>query len=139
METYTGKGVKLAVIDIGFEVNHPEFSKNITHTFNSKNLSLSVECTHSRYCYHGTATVGVIASNINQQGLRGLAPDVELILIQLDLSADYLSDDDILNALDYADKLGVDIINNSWGIEFVSPVIQEKIEKMSKEGRVEKE
>ncbi len=135
MGRYTGKGIKLAVIDIGFEVNHPEFSKNITHTFNSKDSSLSVECTHSQYCYHGTATTGVIASNINKQGLRGIAPDVDLTLIQLDLSADYLSDEKILNALDYADKQGVDIINNSWGIDFVSPVIQEKIDKMTREGR----
>ena len=135
MATYTGKGVKLAIIDIGFEVNHPEFRKNITHTFNSKDLSLSVECSHSQYCYHGTATTGVIASNVNQQGLRGIAPDVELILIQLALSADFLSDDEILNALDYAEKQGVDIINNSWGIDFVSPVIQDKIEKMARKGR----
>lgn len=56
----------------------------------------------------------MIASNINNRGLRGIAPDVKLVLIKLDL-AGYVGDDEILNALQYAANENVDIINNSWG------------------------
>jgi len=55
-------------------------------------------------------------------------------LIKLDL-AGYVGDDEILNALQYAENEDVDIINNSWGTGEVSPVVQEIIDDMVTNGR----
>ncbi len=131
---YTGKGVKMAIIDIGFDKNHFEYKNNIIKTINSADGSDKVECVNSTECYHGSAVTGVIASNINNRGLRGIAPDVKLVLIKLDL-AGYIGDDEILNALKYAEDEDVDIINNSWGTGEISPVVQEKIDNMAANGR----
>jgi len=131
---YTGKGVKMAIIDIGFDKNHFEYKNNIIKTINSADGSNNVECINSTECYHGSAVTGVIASNINTRGLRGIAPDVKLVLIKLDL-AGYVGDDEILNALQYAEDEDIDIINNSWGTGEISPVVQEKIDNMATNGR----
>jgi len=131
---YTGKGVKVAVIDIGFDVNHPEYRNNIIKTINSADGSENVACIGSEDCDHGTAVTGIIASNINHYGLRGVAPDVELVLIKLDL-AGYVGDDEIIDALEYASKENVDIINNSWGTGEVSEVVKEKLKELANIGR----
>ncbi len=134
LNNYTGKGVKVAIIDIGFDKNHFEYKNNIVKTINSADGSNKVECINSTECYHGSAVTGVIASNINNRGLRGVAPDVKLVLIKLDL-AGYVGDDEILNALQYAEDEDVDIINNSWGTGEISSVVQEKIDNMATNGR----
>lgn len=134
MHSWTGKGVKVAVIDMGLDENHEEYRNNIVKLINSADGSNNVKCTNSEECYHGSAVTGIIASNINGKGLRGIAPDVEIVFIKLDL-AGYIGDDEILNALEYAEKENVDIINNSWGTGEVSPVVQEKIDEMAINGR----
>ena len=132
--TYTGRGIKIAVIDIGLDKNHPEFKDNIIKTINSADGSDDVSCQHSEDCYHGTAITGIIAANINGYGLRGIAPNAQISFIKLDLEG-YAGDDEILAAFDYAEKLDVDIVSNSWGTEDVSPVIIEKINHMAAKGR----
>ena len=134
LNTYTGKGVKVAVIDIGLDKHHPEFKQNITHAINSADGSNDTSCSHSSDCYHGTAVTGIIAANANGLGLRGIAPDSQITFIKLDL-AGYIGDDEILNALDYAERFDADIVSNSWGTEDVSPVVQEKIDAMATNGR----
>jgi len=131
---YTGRGIKIAVIDIGLDKNHPEFKDNIINAINSADGSNNVSCQHSEDCYHGTAVTGIIAANINGFGLRGVAPNAQISFIKLDLEG-YAGDDEILAAFDYAEKLNVDIVSNSWGTEDVSPVIIEKINHMATKGR----
>ena len=132
--TYTGKGIKIAVIDIGLDKNHPEFNRNIISAVNSVDSSNDVSCQYSEECNHGTLVTGIIAANINGYGLKGIAPDAQISFIKLDLDG-YLGDDEILAALDLAEKFDVDIVSNSWGTENVSPVIIEKIDHMATKGR----
>jgi len=134
MQQYTGKGVKIAVIDVGLDVNHPEIRNNVVKAINSRDGSNNVACTNSSTCFHGTAITGVIASNINGEGLRGIAPDANIVFIQLDLNG-FLSSGEILAALNYAEAEQVDIINCSWGTGNVSPVVQAKIDQMATTGR----
>ncbi|HFU74680.1 MAG TPA: hypothetical protein ENK66_00385 [Arcobacter sp.] len=134
LNNYTGNDIKMAIIDIGFDKNHFEYKNNIVKTINSADGSNKVECKNSNECYHGSAVTGIIASNINNKGLRGIAPNVKLVLIKLDL-AGYVGDDEIISALQYAENEDVDIINNSWGTGEISPVVQEKIDDMALNGR----
>lgn len=134
MSKYTGRGVKIAIIDIGLDTEHVEYKNNIIKAINSADGSSNVACVNSSACYHGSAVTGVIASNINNKGLRGIAPDAQIVFIKLDL-AGYVGDDEILDALNYAEQEGVDIINNSWGTGDISPVVQEKIDEMATNGR----
>lgn len=132
--SYTGKGVKIAVIDMGIDRKHPEYRDNLTKIINSRDGSDKIICDDIDVCYHGTAVMGVIASNINGIGLRGIAPEAEMIFIHLDLKG-YVGDDEILDALYLAEKENVDIINASWGTGEVSPIVKEKIDDMASNGR----
>jgi subtilisin family serine protease len=131
---YTGKGVKIAIIDAGFDINHEEFKKNIIETYNSRDKSSNVQSDDLEIGYHGTAVTGIIASNINGKGLKGLAPDVEVIFIKLDLEG-FLDDEDFLDAFELAQKAGADIINCSWGTGDVSEVVKMKIDELATKGR----
>lgn len=134
MAAYRGRGIRVAVIDVGIDKDHPDIKENLSKTVNSRDRSGNVGCDLPSDCYHGTAVTGVIASGVNGVGLRGIAPKSEIIFIKLDLNG-YVSDNEILDALEIAEEENADVINCSWGTEEVSPVVKEKIESMSKEGR----
>ncbi len=131
---YSGKGVKIAIIDMGIEQNHTEYTHALKKVINSRDGSNQITCNDYTVCYHGTAVTGIISSDINGDGLRGIAPDSEIIFIHLDLKG-YVGDDEILDALIYAENENVDIVNASWGTGDVSPIIKSKIESMSNNGR----
>ncbi len=134
MIRYSGKGVKIAIIDMGIDKNHIEYKNNLIKVINSRDGTNNIICNDIDVCYHGTAVTGVIASNINGKGLRGIAPNSQIIFIHLDLKG-YVGDNEILDALSFAQKENVDIINASWGTGDVSPIVKEKIDSMAINGR----
>jgi subtilisin family serine protease len=130
IEKYRGKHVKIAIIDEGFDIEHYEYKKNIVAYFNSRDGSHNIDTNET----HGTEVAGVIASNENKKGIRGFAPDVELIFIHLELSG-FLDTEDFLKAFEIAEKENVDIINCSWGTGDVSEVVKAKIVELATKGR----
>jgi len=62
---------------------------------------------------HGTACAGIIAASHNNINVRGVAPDVELISVNIFQGSETVSD--IANAFNYARTNGADVISNSWG------------------------
>jgi subtilisin family serine protease len=131
---YSGKGVKVAIIDAGLDVSHEEFKNNIIKTYNARDKSSDVKSDDITTGYHGTAVTGIIASNINAKGLKGFAPDSKIIFIKLDLNG-FLDDEDFLDAFELAQNAGADIINCSWGTGDVSEVVKMKIDELATNGR----
>jgi len=97
---------------------------------------------------HGTAVAGLIAAAPNNIGVRGVAPEAQLIGCKIGLGWFYVSDLDIAEAFLFAEQNGAMVINNSWGgpgmaIYPVIPsteiwlpdVISEAIEEVSTHGR----
>ncbi len=130
IKKYTGKHVKVAIIDEGFDVNHYEYKKNLVAYFNSRDGSHMIDVNET----HGTEVAGVIASNENNKGIRGFAPDVELVFIHLELSG-FLDTEDFLKAFQIAEEEHVDVINCSWGTGDVSEVVKAKIAELATKGR----
>ena len=64
---------------------------------------------------HGTLVSGVIAASQNNNGVVGVAPQVKIMPLKCESGGGYISDDSILSAILYAQKMGVKIINCSWG------------------------
>lgn len=131
-----GKGVKVAIIDEDFQVNHPEIKDKIIATYNAMDGSNIVSNIGTQKFSHGTAVAGMIASKY-----FGIAPQVELILINLDLSdkdengnitegkATFL---EVNNAFEFALKQGAQIINCSWGSKYIHPAIKAKLEDLKR-------
>ena len=92
----TGKGVKVAVIDSGFNVANPEIAANVKE---AKSFRADGDITGGDPA-HGTACAEIIVD---------VAPDVELYLYNID------TDIDFLNAVDYAVSRGVKVISISLG------------------------
>ena len=79
-----GKGVKIAVIDDGGDVNHEDLKENIVLAYNVDGQTDDIYH-HSDSISdssHGNNCAGFIAAPINGKGIVGVAPESKLILIR---------------------------------------------------------
>lgn len=130
-ETYTGSGVKVAVIDDGFDVNHPEIKGKIIATISvDENGVVGSDVSHlDTRLHHGTSVAGIIAAANNDIGLVGVSPDIELILIRYPTN-NYLDDIIFMQLFTLAVDAGAEIINCSWGTGDVSDAVRDFMENL---------
>lgn len=109
-EALTGKNVKIAIIDNGVDVTHPDLK---TRTITQHRISETIE---EKNYEHGTAVAGIICAYPNSsEGVLGVAIDAEIISI--DVSDDETIDiKKLVKGIEYAISQDVDIINISAGI-----------------------
>ncbi|WP_122260927.1 S8 family peptidase [Ornithinimicrobium cerasi] len=111
----TGEGVRVAVLDTGFDLDHPDLVPNV-------NLALSADMTGEGLSYalpdafsHGTHVAGTIAAADNGFGTIGVAPDAELVLVKVLGDAGSGSFEDVIAGIDHATDVDADVINMSLG------------------------
>lgn len=127
---FTGKGIKLAIIDSGINHNHEEFNKEHLHqgynyTSNDKNDLLDETG-------HGTFIAGMLGSRSNNEiGISGLTPDVELVVIKCFADALVTDIPTIIEGIEKAIDLNVDVINLSFCTEAYSLKLEEVIQRAS--------
>lgn len=115
-EGYRGAGVRVGVLDTGFDLTHPDLTPNINFDL-SKNyvpgevLQYMLPDAFS----HGTHTAGTIAAADNGFGTIGIAPEAELVLIKVLDDAGSGSFDWLISGIIYAAMNNVDVINMSIG------------------------
>jgi subtilisin len=109
----TGNGIKVAVLDTGIDLNHPDFQDRLLENDNTK--SWIREETVQDGNGHGTHCAGIIAGpRMSASGKRyGVAPDVDLLICKVLDNRGYGYDDDILDAMDWARDKGAKIISMS--------------------------
>lgn len=136
---FTGKGIIVGMIDLGFEYGHPAFlasdgetsrikavwnqsgkGGNVPEEFGYGTEYLTPEDIaaakyDSRSSYHGTHTTGIAAGGKTGSSYYGVAPDADIVLVSLKGT-----NVDIANGIayifDYADKAGKPcVINMSLG------------------------
>lgn len=121
-KTTRGAGVKVAVIDNNFEVDHRDLAANIADFYNADAQSLRVG-NETDESSHGTATAGFIAAVPNGYGIIGAAPDARLLTIR-----QFRADDaDTIRAFEYARVHGAKVISNSWGTGDVSEAVASEL------------
>lgn len=109
------KGVRLAIIDDGFNFNHPEFSgAKVVFQYDADRRTNDVS-PQSSLDQHGTLVAGLIAAEADQQGIDGLAPNAELIAIRQVSS--WTSD--MILAFSVARLMKADVVNGSWILPFL--------------------
>jgi len=124
-EKTKGDGIKIAVIDDGFDLNHKEFSalrKVLTYDMQSHTFSAQPRLSDDN---HGTQVAGIIFSGHEQSSVDGIAPNAELIAIR---HVDTWTSMTLLS-FHIAMLAQADIINCSWNshwlMEPVADVINE--------------
>lgn len=107
---YTGKGVKVAVIDTGI-ADHPAL--RIAGGVSMVDYTTSYQDDNG----HGTHSAGIIAGNLPGQNTLGVAHNVELYAVKsLDRQGNGRLSDTI-RGIEWAIEKGVDLINLSLGTE----------------------
>lgn len=121
-QNITGAGVRIAVIDSGFDLAAPGLSQtHITYNFNyahsASNFSSNETCIPF---LHGTHVLGIIAADSPEQrfGIVGVAPGATMELHGLEAcdGSDSGSLDDLMAAIVAASGRGVDLIMVGYGI-----------------------
>lgn len=116
---YTGKGVRICIIDAGFPdvdvsqlFDHIRDSNRIIKTWDFKKNKSDVY----RFNSHGTSVLSCIAGIYDGQKI-GLATDAEFLLARTERVTyeGIAEEEDWLEAVEWADKNGADIINSSLG------------------------
>ncbi len=130
--TYTGNGITVAIIDNGFDINHPEIKDNIILKKNFTNIGTSDDVSQDDEESHGTAVAGIIASSHDNLGIRGISPNVKLILIKM---PSQISSTIIIDMFNFAVNNGADIINCSWGTNSSFSAVEDHLNNLSISGR----
>ena len=130
---YTGKGVTVAVIDTGVDLDHPDLVQNLyvnpgeiagngidddqngfvddVHGYDFVDRDATPDDLNG----HGTHVAGTIAAARNNIGSTGVAPDAKIIPVRVLDRNGSGSDASVAAGIRYAAKLGADIINLSLG------------------------
>ncbi|MFG2591383.1 S8 family serine peptidase [Streptomyces sp. NPDC048438] len=110
---YTGKGVKVAVLDTGIDVNHPDFAGLIDGT-TSFVPGEGVADVNG----HGTHVAGTIVGSGAASGgdNKGVAPDADLFVGKVLGGAEgYGQDSWVMAGMQWAAESGADVVNMSLG------------------------
>lgn len=124
---FTGKGVKIAVIDTGI-AQHDDLSVTGGIAFTSYTASYADD--HG----HGTHVAGIIAAKNNGFGSVGIAPESSLYAVKV-LGKDgsgYLSD--VIAGIDWSITNNMDIVNLSLGTTTSSSTLQQVVDKAYSHG-----
>ncbi len=127
-----GKGVYVAVIDDGVDVNHEDIKDNLYKAYNAdeKNNDVSNKSDNEDTASHGNTCAGFITSSINAKGTVGVAPSAKLIAIKLVSSLDSTT----IEAFEYAKNNGAKVISCSWGTEQVSDALVAELKSLYEAG-----
>jgi len=134
----TGAGVRIAVLDTGFDLDHPLLTDRLvlgidlldddTHPSDVKNYADDdgdgvADEAHG----HGTFVAGVLAQ---------LAPEAEILPIRV-LEADGSGElYDIIDGIDFAIANGADVINMSFGTTEKSKALEDAVKRAQKAGAI---
>jgi minor extracellular protease Epr len=105
----TGKGVKVALMDTGIDLSHPDLS-----------VAGGVSMVDSETSYqdgngHGTHVAGIIGARNNGLGTIGVAPDAQLYAVKVLTSSGSGTLSDLVEGIDWAINNQMNIINMSLG------------------------
>lgn len=111
---YTGKGVKVFILDGGIDPTHPDLIPNLNTSlcYSFVNGETYVDSTNG----HGTHVAGIIAAADNQFGVIGVAPEAEIVMVKVLSSETGSGSFSGINAgIVYSALNGADVINMSLG------------------------
>jgi thermitase len=152
--TKGSKDIKIAVIDTGIDYTHPDLVDNIWTNEAEANGEAGVDDDGNGYVddihgydfangdgdprdghSHGTHCAGTIgAVHNNGEGIAGVMANVTLVGIKFLTDSGSGTTVNAIKAIDYATKLNVDLMSNSWGGGGFSEALKESIVRASEAG-----
>ncbi|NYV75782.1 type VII secretion-associated serine protease mycosin [Streptomyces sp. UH6] len=122
-EQSEGKGVKVAVIDTGVDIKHPQLRDAVDASSGGNFLPAEVDGEPLErgsakgtddQVGHGTKVAGIIAARRSDEtGFAGLAPEATIIPIKHNDAEGHGKVDEMVKAIDHARQAGAQVINIS--------------------------
>ena len=114
---YNGDGIKVAVLDGGFDTGHSDLDGNIITGYDDEddNNTPNADSHNSTMGGHGTHVAGIIAAEKNNTGMHGVAYNASIMPIKVFKDNGTFVSGGINNSIDYATDNGAIALNNSWG------------------------
>ncbi|MEU8030876.1 S8 family serine peptidase [Streptomyces sp. NPDC049099] len=109
---YTGKGVKVAVLDTGVDTRHPDLKSQVAE---SRNFTSAADATD--HYGHGTHVASIVAGTGATQGgtYKGVAPDAGILNGKVLDDTGSGDDSGILAGMEWAASQGASVVNLSLG------------------------
>lgn len=129
----TADSVKVAIIDTGIDINHPDLKNNIKGGASTVGYTLSYNDDNG----HGTHVAGIVGAIDNTIGVIGAGPKIDLYAVKvLDRrGSGYLSD--VIEGLDWAITNGMQVVNMSLGTTADIQSFREAIQRVNSAGIVQ--
>lgn len=116
---FRGQGVRIAVLDGGFDLNHPDLIDNIdflaSQSFVPTEPLQFVPPASGNTFSHGTHVAGIIGAADNGIGILGVAPEAELILVKVLTNSGTTRTSWVVDGFMHAVNSGAKVINLSFG------------------------
>lgn len=149
------RSVRIAVIDTGIDYTHPDLKDQMWTNEAELNGQPGVDDDGNGYVddvygydfanndsdprdghSHGTHCAGTIGASHNAIGVAGVMRDVQFVAVKFLSDSGSGTTEGAIKAIDYATKMRVDIMSNSWGGGGRSEALKEAIERANEAGIV---
>lgn len=129
--TMGDQDIIVAIIDDGFDLDHPELQGRAYKPFNAVNHTSNITPSPGGHGTHVASTA--IGNADNEIGIAGIAPKCRFMPIQVGDSRGNMSSSAIIDGVIYAISNGADVVNMSLGmyfgpnVQYMPPYLQNNI------------
>lgn len=127
-----GKNVRMAVVDTGIDLDHPDLAENIKGGYNALEPARPPDDDNG----HGSHVAGIIAAVDNGFGVIGAAPGVDLYAVKALNDSGEGSLSTIVKALHWCVSNNMDVVNLSVGSDKDSGVLRQAVTGVVRRGVV---
>ncbi len=129
----TADPIKVAIVDTGIDVTHPDLQGNIKGGMSAVGYTKSYKDDNG----HGTHVAGIVGAINNTIGVIGIASNVDLYAVKvLDRNGSgYLSD--IIEGLDWSISNGIQVVNMSLGTSAYNASFEAAVKRVNAAGIVQ--
>ncbi|MGB9826129.1 MAG: S8 family peptidase, partial [Desulfofundulus sp.] len=127
---YTGEGMKVAILDTGIDLHHPDLQENIAGGVNFVEPHLPPQDDNG----HGSHVSGIIAAVKNNYGVVGVAPRARLYAAKVlnHKGEGYFAD--VIRGLGWCLEQGIQVVNLSFGSNTPSKALHQAIRQVTDKG-----